>query len=384
MVRSMRSGGLEVAGPLWFPGDRIGRNRERMCPGWIWGAAPNRAIVWAVQLPITFSGRADPVPFRSLFMLTLEDVRQAAELLAGKVHRTPVMTCAALDEVSGARLFFKCENLQKVGAFKMRGATNAVFRLSEAEANRGVATHSSGNHAQALALAARLRGIPAYVVMPSSAPEIKRRAVAGYGAEIITCEPTLAARECTLEQVVGRTGAHFIHPYDNSRIIAGQGTAALELLEDVPDLDVVMAPVGGGGLLSGTCIATAALAPAVRVIAGEPAGADDAARSLAAGRIIPSENPRTIADGLLTSLGRLNFPIIRKHVQAIWTVEDDGIIRAMRLVWERMKIIIEPSSAVCLAAVLERPEEVAGQRVGIIISGGNVDLDRLPWQGMSP
>jgi threonine dehydratase len=242
-----------------------------------------------------------------------------------------------------------------------------------------VATHSSGNHAQALALAARLRGVPAYVVMPTSAPRVKKAAVAGYGAEIIDCEPTLQARESTLEAVVQRTGATFIHPYDNARIIAGQGTAAMELLEEQPRLDVVMAPVGGGGLLSGTCLATRALAPEARIIAGEPAGADDAARSLAVGHIIPSVKPDTVADGLLTSLGKLNFPIIRDHVEAIWTVGDEAIIAAMRLVWERMKIIIEPSSAVCLAALLEHPDPVRGQDVGIIISGGNVDLDRLPW-----
>ncbi len=317
-------------------------------------------------------------------MVTIKDIRRAARRIEGKVHRTPVMTCRAINALAGASLHFKCENLQKVGAFKMRGATNAVFGLSDKEAARGVATHSSGNHAQALALAARLRGIPAYVVMPTSAPEVKRQAVAGYGAEIIPCQPTLAARESTLEKVVERTGAAFIHPYDNAMIIAGQGTAALELLEEVPGLDIVMAPVGGGGLLSGTAIATAAMAPAARIIAGEPAGADDAARSLAAGRIIPSENPRTIADGLLTSLGRLNFPIIRKHVESIWTVDDAAISAAMRLIWERMKIIVEPSSAVCLAAVLANPAEVAGRQVGIIISGGNVDLDHLPWLGSAP
>ena len=261
----------------------------------------------------------------------------------------------------------------------MRGAANAVFGLDDETAARGVATHSSGNHAQALALAARLRGVPAYVVMPRNAPDIKRRAVAGYGAEIIDCEPTLAARESTLRQVVARTGAVFIHPYNDEMIIAGQGTAALELLEEVPDLDVVMAPVGGGGLLAGTAVATAAVAPDARIIAAEPCGADDAARSLAAGRIIPSVDPRTIADGLLTSLGEINFPIIRRYVEAIWTVDDPAITAAMRLVWERMKIIIEPSGAVCLAAVLEHPSEVAGRRVGIILSGGNVDLDRLPW-----
>jgi threonine dehydratase len=314
-------------------------------------------------------------------MITIADIRAAAERIAPHVHRTPVLTSSAIDAVAGCRLLFKCENLQKVGAFKMRGAANAVFSLGDAVAARGVATHSSGNHAQALALAARLRGIPAHIVMPTSAPAVKRAAVAGYGAAIYDCEPTLAARESTLADVVARTGAEFIHPYNDERVMAGQGTAALELLTDHPDLDLVMAPVGGGGLLSGTAIATRALAPAAQVAAAEPAGADDAARSLAAGRIIPSENPRTVCDGLLTSLGELTFAVIREHVSAIWTVDDPAVIAAMRLVWERMKIIIEPSSAVCLAAVLERPDTVRGRRVGIILSGGNVDLDRLPWQG---
>ncbi len=312
-------------------------------------------------------------------MITIQEIQAAAQRIAPYIHRTPILTCRAIDRLAGCRLFFKCENLQKVGAFKMRGATNAVFSLSEEDAARGVATHSSGNHAQALALAARLRGISAYVVMPTSSPAVKRAAVADYGAEIIDCEPTLQAREETLEQVVQRTGAVFIHPYDNEQIIAGQGTAALELLTDQPQLAVVMAPVGGGGLLSGTALATGALAPEARVIAAEPCGADDAARSLAAGHIIPSVKPDTIADGLLTSLGALNFPIIQEHVAAIWTVDDAGIIAAMRLIWERMKIIIEPSSAVCLAAVLDHPEEIAGQDIGIIISGGNVDLNQLPW-----
>jgi threonine dehydratase len=314
-------------------------------------------------------------------MITIADIRAAAERIAPHVHRTPVLTSSAIDAVAGCRLLFKCENLQKVGAFKMRGAANAVFSLGDAVAARGVATHSSGNHAQALALAARLRGIPAHIVMPTSAPAVKRAAVAGYGAAIYDCEPTLAARESTLADVAARTGAEFIHPYNDERVMAGQGTAALELLTDHPDLDLVMAPVGGGGLLSGTAIATRALAPAAQVAAAEPAGADDAARSLAAGRIIPSENPRTVCDGLLTSLGELTFAVIREHVSAIWTVDDPAVIAAMRLVWERMKIIIEPSSAVCLAAVLERPDTVRGRRVGIILSGGNVDLDRLPWQG---
>ena len=326
-------------------------------------------------------------------MVTFSDITEAAGRIGDRVHRTPVLTCSAIDSAIGStidstigdqprtRIFFKCENFQKVGAFKMRGATNAVFSLTAEDAARGVATHSSGNHAQALALAAKLRGIPAYVVMPRGAPAVKRTAVEGYGAEIIECDPTLAARESTLAQVVQRTGAVFIHPYDNERIIAGQGTAALELLEEVPDLDVVMAPVGGGGLLAGTALATAALAPDALVIAAEPRGADDAARSLAAGHIIPSVDPDTVADGLLTSLGELNFPIIQQHVNAIWTVSDDRILAALRMIWERMKILIEPSAAVCLAAALEHRKELAGRRVGIILSGGNVDLDQLPWQG---
>lgn len=313
-------------------------------------------------------------------MVNIADVQEAAQRIAGKVHRTPVMSCAAIDTAAGARILFKCENFQKVGAFKMRGAANAVFSLEDHQAAAGVATHSSGNHAQALALAARLRGVPAYVVMPTSAPAVKRAAVAGYGAEIIDCEPTLEARECTLAEVAARTGAAFVHPYDDERVIAGQGTAALELLAEAPDLQVIMTPVGGGGLLAGTAVVCAAQRRAVTVIAAEPAGADDAARSLAAGRILPSVNPRTIADGLLTSLGSRNFPIIQRHVAAVWTVTDEQIVRAMRLIWERMKIVVEPSAAVPLAAVLARPADVAGKRLGIILSGGNVDLDRLPWQ----
>jgi threonine dehydratase len=312
-------------------------------------------------------------------MVGFSDILAAADRIAAHVHRTPVLTCEALDARAGARLFFKCENFQKVGAFKMRGATNAVFALSDAEAARGVATHSSGNHAQALALAARRRGVPAYVVMPRNAPQVKKDAVAGYGAEIIDCEPNLAARESTLAAVVARTGAAFVHPYDNEMVIAGQGTAALELLTDHPDLDLVLTPVGGGGLLSGTALATHALAPQAAVIAAEPVGADDACRSLAAGRIIPVENPDTVADGLLTSLGQHTFPVIRQHVREIWTVDDPAIIAAMRLIFERMKIVVEPSAAVGLAAVLDHRQQVAGRRVGIILSGGNVDLGRLPW-----
>ncbi|GAB4379139.1 MAG: pyridoxal-phosphate dependent enzyme [Calditrichia bacterium] len=279
----------------------------------------------------------------------------------------------------GARVFFKCENFQKVGAFKFRGAGNAIFSLSEEEAQRGVATHSSGNHAAAVSLAARIRNIPAYIVMPRTAPEVKKRAVGGYGGQIIFCEPTLASREQTLEQVVKDTGAVFIHPYNNEKVIAGQGTAALEFLQVVEDLDYLLAPVGGGGLISGSALTAQELSPRTRVVGVEPAGADDAWRSLKEGRIIPSVNPQTVADGLLTSLGTLTFPIIQKYVDQIVTVEDNRIIQAMRLIWERMKIIVEPSAAVPLAALLDGKLKVSGKRVGIIISGGNVDLEKLPW-----
>jgi threonine dehydratase len=312
---------------------------------------------------------------------TLTDIRTAAERIRPYAHRTPVMTCESLNQRLGVQLFLKCENLQKVGAFKFRGACNAVFALSAADAARGVATHSSGNHAQALALAARLRGVPAYIVMPSNAPAVKKAAVAGYGGQITFCEPTLAAREATLAQVVAITGATVVHPYDNLAVITGQGTAALELLADVPNLDVIMAPVGGGGLLSGTAIAATALSPNIRVIAAEPAGADDAFRSLAAGALFPSVNPKTIADGLLTSLGDLTFPIIQQRVEQIVTVSEAAIIAAMKFLWERSKLLVEPSAVVPIAALWEGKIDLAGQRVGVILSGGNVDLERLPWQG---
>jgi threonine dehydratase len=310
---------------------------------------------------------------------TLEDVLRAAERIAPHAHRTPVLTCRGLDDMTGARLFFKCENLQRTGAFKFRGACNAVMSLGDEEAGRGVATHSSGNHAAALALAARLRGIEAHIVMPRTSREVKKAAVAGYGAAITLCEPTLAARETTLEEVVARTGATFIHPYNDPRVMAGQGTAALELLDQAGDLDVVMAPVGGGGLASGTAIAVSGTSPGTPVILAEPAGADDAFRSLEAGHIVPSVNPHTIADGLLTSLGDRTFAVIREQVERIVTVGEEAIVAAMRHVWERMKLIIEPSSAVPLAALLEGGIDLAGQRVGIILSGGNVDLESLPW-----
>ena len=269
--------------------------------------------------------------------------------------------------------------MQKVGAFKFRGACNAVYSLSDEEAARGVVTHSSGNHAQALALAARMRGIPAHIVMPDNAPSVKKDAVAGYGGQITFCEPTLQARESTMERIRLDTGATVVHPYDNERVIAGQGTAALELLEDVPDLDVIITPVGGGGLLSGTSIAAKELKPNIRVIAGEPEMADDAYRSMKQGRIIPSINPKTIADGLLTSLGQLTYPIIRERVEQIVTVSEQGIIDSMKFVWERAKIVIEPSSAVAVGVLWERKIDLIGLKVGVVLSGGNVDLNKLPW-----
>ncbi|HKJ69252.1 MAG TPA: pyridoxal-phosphate dependent enzyme [bacterium] len=309
---------------------------------------------------------------------TLDDIRQAAGRIEPYAHRTPVMTCAGLNTMAGSELYFKCENFQKAGAFKFRGACNAVFSLSREEAARGVATHSSGNHAQAVALAARLRDIPAYVVMPSDSPAVKRAAVEEYGADITFCEPTLADRERTLDRVVAETGAVFIHPYNDERVIAGQGTAALEFLEDQANCDVLIAPVGGGGLLSGTLLTVKTRFPEIKVFGAEPAGADDAYRSLRAGRIIPAEHPSTIADGLRTSLGDLTFPIIQSYVDDILTVSESAIIAAMRAIWERMKIIVEPSAAVSLGVLLEH-QRFQGLRIGVILSGGNADLDHLPW-----
>ena len=311
---------------------------------------------------------------------TLSDIRKAAERIKPYAHRTPVLTNQSLNQQVGAQVFLKCENFQKVGAFKFRGACNAVYSLSDEEAAQGVCTHSSGNHAAALALAAKMRGIPAYIVMPNNAPDVKKAAVGGYGGVITFCEPTLEARESTLEGIRLDTGATVVHPYNDERVIAGQGTAALELLEEVPDLDVIIAPVGGGGLLSGTSIAGTEFKKGIRVIAGEPEMADDAFRSLKAGEIIPSVNPKTIADGLLTSLGLLTFPIIQQRVEQIVTVSETGIIESMKFVWERAKIIIEPSSAVAIGVLWERKINLSRLRVGVIISGGNVDLAKLPWQ----
>ena len=315
--------------------------------------------------------------------LSIDDIRRAAGRIYPYAHRTPILTCASLNQRVGAQVFLKCENLQKVGAFKFRGACNAIFSLSTVESVHGVATHSSGNHAQALALAARIRGIPAYIVMPDNAPSVKKAAVAGYGGLITFCEPTLAAREATLADVIANTGATVVHPYNNEQVIAGQGTAAFELLLDIPDIDVILAPVGGGGLLSGTAIAATEINPLIRVIGAEPEGADDAFRSLAAGIIIPSVNPQTIADGLLTSLGNLTFPIIQQRVERIVTVSEASIIAAMRFIWERAKIVIEPSAAVPVAVLWERKIDLTDLRVGVILSGGNVDLDHLPWQPSS-
>ena len=311
--------------------------------------------------------------------IDINDIRRAAARIKPYAHRTPVITSATMDSVTGASLFFKCENLQRVGAFKFRGAANAVFSLGDAAARRGVATHSSGNHAQALALAARLRGIGATIVMPRDAPRVKVEAVRGYGARIVFSGNAPEDRERTLEEVLKETGAEFVHPSDDLRVIAGQGTCALEILEDVPSLDLVITPVGGGGLLSGTAVAVQGVSASTRVIGAEPAAADDAYRSFTSGTLFPSGNPKTIADGLRTSLGPNTFPLVRALVADIVTTSEEAIVRAMRLIWERMKVVIEASAAVPLAAIMEGKLDVEGKRAAIILSGGNVDLDALPW-----
>lgn len=311
--------------------------------------------------------------------LTWSLVQEARERIAGKVDVTPVLTSSTLDAEAGAQLHFKCENFQKSGSFKARGATNAVFALSPEEARRGVATHSSGNHAAALSRAARVRGVPAYIVMPDNSPQAKRAAVARYGGEITYCQATLAARESAARELVAATGATLIHPYDDLAVMAGQGTAVVELLTQVPELEVILCPVGGGGLLSGTAVAAKALKPSVRVIGVEPAGADDAARSFRAGRILPIVKPDTIADGLRASLGERPFAVIRRLVDDITTVSDELIVRAMRRIWEVMKIVVEPSGAVPYAALLSARTELRDRRIGLILSGGNLDLERLPW-----
>jgi threonine dehydratase len=309
----------------------------------------------------------------------LDRIRGAHERIRPHIHRTPVLTSSRLDKMSGASLFFKCENFQKIGAFKARGATNAVFSLDEATARRGLATHSSGNHGAAVALAAKLRGIPSHIVMPSNSAKVKILAVEGYGASVVFCEPTEEARGATCADVIKRTGATLIHSFENEHVIAGQGTAAVELLEDVPDLNVVMCPIGGGGLLSGTSIAAKSMRPEIKVIAVEPANADDAAQSFRAGRRLVTKKKFTIADGLRTNIGEPNFAIVQRYVDDIVTVSEEAIISAMRTIWETMKIIVEPSAAVPFAAIQQRKIDIAGERVGIILTGGNVDLDALRW-----
>ena len=311
--------------------------------------------------------------------LDLESVRTAHECIRPYIHRTPVLTSSRLDVASGASLFFKCENFQKIGAFKARGATNAVFALDEPTAKRGVATHSSGNHGAAVTRAAKLRGIPAHIVMPSNSAKVKIRAVEGYGAHIVFCEPTEVARETKCAEVIEKTGATLLHSFENENVIAGQGTAAVELLEDIVGLDVIMCPVGGGGLLSGTAIAAKSMRPKIKVIAVEPANADDASQSFRAGRWLVTEKKFTIADGLRTNIGQPNFEIVQRYVDDIVTVSEEGIVSAMRTIWETMKIVIEPSAAVPYAPIMENKIGIRGKRVGIILTGGNVDLDALPW-----
>lgn len=311
--------------------------------------------------------------------LDLSAIRAAHDRIRPHIHRTPVLTSERLDIASGASLFFKCENFQKVGAFKARGATNAVFALDEETARRGVATHSSGNHAAALSRAAKLRGIAAHIVMPSNSPKVKVRAVEGYGGRIVFCEPNQRAREEACARVMAETGATLIHPFENEDVMAGQGTIAVELLEDVPDLDLLLCPVGGGGVLCGTAVAAKALRPEIKVIATEPAGADDAAQSFHQHRLVYQDKKTTIADGLRTNLGEPNFALLQRYVDDVVTVSDEGIIAAMRTTWETLKIVVEPSGAVAYGAVLEERIDLRAKRVGIILTGGNVDLDALPW-----
>lgn len=310
---------------------------------------------------------------------TINDVIEANNRIGKIIRQTPVLKSTTINEIFNAEIFLKCENFQKTGSFKFRGATNSVFSLTDEQAQKGVATHSSGNFAQALAKSASIRNIEAHIVMPSNASEAKKNAVLAYGGRIIFCEPTLKARETTLEQVVKETGATFIHPYNNFNVIAGQGTCAYELLNEIEMLDYIICPVGGGGLLSGTLLSSNSLSPATKVIAAEPEGAADAYHSMIENRIVPSVNPKTIADGLLTSLGDLTFPIIKKYIYKIMTVSDESIIKAMKLIWERMKIIVEPSSATTLAVILQNQKFFENSRIGLIISGGNIDLNKLPW-----
>ncbi|NBU36492.1 MAG: threonine/serine dehydratase [Bacteroidetes bacterium] len=310
---------------------------------------------------------------------TFAELRLTQDAMKNMIHRTPVLTNQYIDELVGGSVYFKCENFQKVGAFKMRGAASASLRLDEDNKKRGIATHSSGNHAQAVARAAQVLGIPAYIVMPQNAPKIKIEGTRSYGAEIIFCEPNQHARELTLAEVVNKTGAYFIHPYDNYDVIAGQASATLELLTDFPALDIIIAPVGGGGLLSGTALAAHYINPDLIVLGSEPKRVDDAFRSFRSGHIEKNERVDTIADGLRTTLGTLTLDLIKRHVTDILTVEEEEIVQAMRMIWERMKIIIEPSCAVPLAAILANKEIFIGKKTGVILTGGNVDLGNLPF-----
>ena len=311
----------------------------------------------------------------------MDDVIAASKRIEGHGHRTPILTNKTIDELTEKKIFFKCENFQKIGAFKFRGGWNTISSLSGEEASKGVCTHSSGNHAQAVAYAAMKRNIPAHIVMPRNAPKVKIQAVEGYRANITLCEPTLKARRETLEKIAEKTGAYVVHPFNEPKVIAGQGTCAMEMIEDIGDLDAICAPIGGGGLMSGTCIAARSMLPNVRLFGAEPKGADDAYQSLKKGKLIPQNNPKTICDGLLTSMGENTWNILKDHLEDIITVSDEEIVTAMKLIWERMKIIIEPSCATPLAAVLtpEFRELENIETIGIILTGGNVDLSKLPF-----
>ncbi|NOR62835.1 MAG: pyridoxal-phosphate dependent enzyme [Rhodobacteraceae bacterium] len=314
-----------------------------------------------------------------MYIPTLDDMKTARERVTPYIHRTPVLTSEFLNDLTGAELFFKCENFQKAGAFKVRGACNAVFGLPDDMLAKGVATHSSGNHALSLSYAAGRRGIPCHVVMPRTAPQAKKDAVKGYGGIITECEPSTSSREAVFAKVEAETGAEFVHPYNDPRVIAGQATCSAELIEQVKGLDAVVAPIGGGGMISGTCLTLSNLAPEVKIYAAEPLNADDAARSFRAGHIIADDAPETVADGLKVPLKELTWHFVSNHVTDILTATEDEIVDAMKLIWKRMKIVMEPSSAVPLATILKDKETFAGKRVGIIITGGNVDLDSLPW-----